>query len=209
MNRKREKKCIQSDQPAWNLGGASATPQSRKLPVFDCAVALCTMQNALLVISNLTWLVARTEFLWADAKNNMIEVCKEEGRAVSTLKTRSAERMGQWKVRTWFAGSLDRWPYRPTKRQPTSEMKYVFTISWQLYLFDNATKNPVQHIVKDFDKNLSGLLYDSVLTKSALSPLKITSGKGFQFRFHYCNDIQKVNSQQLNKKARRPSSKRN
>jgi hypothetical protein len=35
-------------------GGASATPQSRKNPVFDCAVALCTMQNALLVISNLT-----------------------------------------------------------------------------------------------------------------------------------------------------------
>jgi hypothetical protein len=56
MNRKREKKCIQLDQPAWNPGGASATPQSRKNPVFDCAVALCTMQNALLVISNLTWL---------------------------------------------------------------------------------------------------------------------------------------------------------
>jgi hypothetical protein len=35
-------------------GGASATPKSRKIPVFDCAVALCTMQNALLVISNLT-----------------------------------------------------------------------------------------------------------------------------------------------------------
>jgi hypothetical protein len=56
MNRKREKKCIQSDQPPWNPGGTSATPQSRKVPVFDCAVALCTMQNALLVISNLTWL---------------------------------------------------------------------------------------------------------------------------------------------------------
>jgi hypothetical protein len=54
MNRKREKKCIQSNQPAENPGGASATPQSRKIPVFDCAVALCTMQNALLVISNLT-----------------------------------------------------------------------------------------------------------------------------------------------------------
>jgi hypothetical protein len=25
-----------------------------KIPVFDCAVALCTMQNKLLVISNLT-----------------------------------------------------------------------------------------------------------------------------------------------------------
>jgi hypothetical protein len=57
MNRKREKKCIRSDQPAWNPGGASATPQSRKSSCFfDSAVALCTMQNALLVISNLTWL---------------------------------------------------------------------------------------------------------------------------------------------------------
>jgi hypothetical protein len=56
MSREREKKYIQSDQPAWKSGGASATPKSRKNPVFDCAVALCTMQNALLVISNLTWL---------------------------------------------------------------------------------------------------------------------------------------------------------
>jgi hypothetical protein len=32
----------------------SATTKSRKIPVFDFAVALCTMQNALLVISNLT-----------------------------------------------------------------------------------------------------------------------------------------------------------
>jgi hypothetical protein len=30
MNRKREKECIQSDQPAWNPGGASATPKIRK-----------------------------------------------------------------------------------------------------------------------------------------------------------------------------------
>jgi hypothetical protein len=35
-------------------GKASATPQSRKNPVFDCTVALCTTQNASLVISNLT-----------------------------------------------------------------------------------------------------------------------------------------------------------
>jgi hypothetical protein len=54
---KMREKCIQSDQPAWNPVGASATPQSRKFPVFDCAVALCTMQNALLVISNLTCLI--------------------------------------------------------------------------------------------------------------------------------------------------------
>jgi hypothetical protein len=32
-------------------GGASASPQSRKIPVFGCAFALCTMQNSLLVIS--------------------------------------------------------------------------------------------------------------------------------------------------------------
>jgi hypothetical protein len=49
------KKYMQSDQPAWNTGGASAKPYSRKIPVFDYAVALCTMQNALLVISDLTW----------------------------------------------------------------------------------------------------------------------------------------------------------
>jgi hypothetical protein len=53
--RKRKIKYIQSDQPAWKPGGASATPKSRKIPVFDYAVALCTMQNELLVISNLTW----------------------------------------------------------------------------------------------------------------------------------------------------------
>jgi hypothetical protein len=29
-----------------------------KKPAFDCAVALCKMKNALLVISNLTWLVS-------------------------------------------------------------------------------------------------------------------------------------------------------
>jgi hypothetical protein len=53
---KEREKYIQSDQPAWKPGGASATPQSRNFPVFDCAVALCTMQNALSMISNLTWL---------------------------------------------------------------------------------------------------------------------------------------------------------
>jgi hypothetical protein len=56
MKRKREKNYIQSDQPDWNPGGASATPWPRKNPVFDYAAALCTMQNELLVISNLTWL---------------------------------------------------------------------------------------------------------------------------------------------------------
>jgi hypothetical protein len=48
------KKYLQSDQPARKPGGASATQKSRKFPVFDCAVALCTKQNELLVISNLT-----------------------------------------------------------------------------------------------------------------------------------------------------------
>jgi hypothetical protein len=56
MSKYREiKKYIQSDQPAWKPGGASATPKPRKNPVTDCAVALYTMQSALLVISNLTW----------------------------------------------------------------------------------------------------------------------------------------------------------
>jgi hypothetical protein len=36
--------------------GISYAAYSGKIPVFDCAVALCTMQNALLVISNLAWL---------------------------------------------------------------------------------------------------------------------------------------------------------
>jgi hypothetical protein len=54
MSREREKKYIQSDQPALKPGGASAKPKLQKIPVFDCAVALCTMQNELLVISNLT-----------------------------------------------------------------------------------------------------------------------------------------------------------
>jgi hypothetical protein len=52
--KERNKMHTQSDQPASKPGGASATPKSRKIPVFDYAVALCTMQNALLVISNLT-----------------------------------------------------------------------------------------------------------------------------------------------------------
>jgi hypothetical protein len=34
------------------IGDAFATPQPRKIPVFDCDVALCTMRNELLVISD-------------------------------------------------------------------------------------------------------------------------------------------------------------
>jgi hypothetical protein len=55
QNEQKEREKIHTVRPAGlKPGGASATPQSRKIPVFDCAVALCTMQNALLVISNLT-----------------------------------------------------------------------------------------------------------------------------------------------------------
>jgi hypothetical protein len=51
----RERKKIHTVRAAsLKPGGASATPKSRKIPVFDCAVALCTRPNALLVISNLT-----------------------------------------------------------------------------------------------------------------------------------------------------------
>jgi hypothetical protein len=53
----REEKHIQQDKPAWTPGRASATPWSQKIPVFDCAVALCKMKNSFLVISNLTWLL--------------------------------------------------------------------------------------------------------------------------------------------------------
>jgi hypothetical protein len=55
QNEQKERKNTYSqNQPASKPGGASATPFLRTIPVFDCAVALCTMQNALLVISNLT-----------------------------------------------------------------------------------------------------------------------------------------------------------
>jgi hypothetical protein len=54
MNRKREKN-------AYSQTSRLETPEELQLhhsheknPVFDCAVALRTMQNALLVISNLT-----------------------------------------------------------------------------------------------------------------------------------------------------------
>jgi hypothetical protein len=41
---------------------------SPRIPVFDCAVALCTMQNALLLISNLTGHVARMPLFRAPRK---------------------------------------------------------------------------------------------------------------------------------------------
>jgi hypothetical protein len=51
QSEQKEKEKIHTVRPA---GLKQATPQPRKIPVFDCAVALCTMQNALLVIRNLT-----------------------------------------------------------------------------------------------------------------------------------------------------------
>jgi hypothetical protein len=54
MNKKREKKKIHTARPAGlktrrNFSFTITT----KVPVFSCADALCTIQNALLVISNL------------------------------------------------------------------------------------------------------------------------------------------------------------
>jgi hypothetical protein len=54
MNRKSEKNTCSQTSRLETSEEPSATPQSRKNPVFDCAVALCSMQNALVVISNLT-----------------------------------------------------------------------------------------------------------------------------------------------------------
>jgi hypothetical protein len=51
---KQRKKYMQSDQPAWKPGGASAIPLSRKNPVFDCSVAFCTIKNELVAVSDLT-----------------------------------------------------------------------------------------------------------------------------------------------------------
>jgi hypothetical protein len=88
VNRMREIKYIQSDQPAWNPGGASATPQPRKFPLFDCAVALCTMQNALLVISNLTWLVNGNYFRSKEPTNVFFTTVSDSFRgAFSCVKT--------------------------------------------------------------------------------------------------------------------------
>jgi hypothetical protein len=42
-------------------GGTLATPQSRTILVFECAAALCTMENAVLKICNLTWHVQKIE----------------------------------------------------------------------------------------------------------------------------------------------------
>jgi hypothetical protein len=55
QNEQKERKKIHTVRPAGlkTRRGFSYTIIT-KIPVFDCAVALCTIQNALLVISNLT-----------------------------------------------------------------------------------------------------------------------------------------------------------
>jgi hypothetical protein len=58
MSRKREKKNTNSqtsrlENQTWR---SFSYTKITKNSCFDCAVALCTIQNALLVISNLTWL---------------------------------------------------------------------------------------------------------------------------------------------------------
>jgi hypothetical protein len=55
MNKKRErKKTYSQTNRLENPKGASAKTLSRKITVFDCAVALYTTKNALFKISNLT-----------------------------------------------------------------------------------------------------------------------------------------------------------
>jgi hypothetical protein len=55
MNRKREEKKIHTVRPAGlKFRRSFSYTIITKIPVFDCAVALGTMQNALFVISNLT-----------------------------------------------------------------------------------------------------------------------------------------------------------
>jgi hypothetical protein len=56
MSKQNEQK--EREKNAYSQTSRLETPEEfqlhEKFPVFDCAVALCTMQNALLVISNLT-----------------------------------------------------------------------------------------------------------------------------------------------------------
>jgi hypothetical protein len=61
MSKQNEQK--EREKNAYSQTSRLETPEElqlhhnpKKNPVFDCAVALCTMQNALLVISNLTCL---------------------------------------------------------------------------------------------------------------------------------------------------------
>jgi hypothetical protein len=54
MNRKREKNTYSQTSRLENPEELQLHHNHEKNAVFDCAVALCTMQNELLVISNLT-----------------------------------------------------------------------------------------------------------------------------------------------------------
>jgi hypothetical protein len=53
-NKEREKKTYIQKSRLKNQKELQLHHNYKKNPVFDCAVALCTMQNALLVKSNLT-----------------------------------------------------------------------------------------------------------------------------------------------------------
>jgi hypothetical protein len=56
QNEQKEREKIHTVRPAGLKPRRSFSYTiTTKTPVFDCAVALCTMKNALLVISNLTW----------------------------------------------------------------------------------------------------------------------------------------------------------
>jgi hypothetical protein len=56
QNEQKERENIYTVRPAGlkTRRSLSYTTITKKKPVFDCAVALCTIQNALLVISDLT-----------------------------------------------------------------------------------------------------------------------------------------------------------
>jgi hypothetical protein len=54
MNKTREKKTFSQTSRLENPEELQLLHNHEKNPVFECAVALCTIQNALLVISDLT-----------------------------------------------------------------------------------------------------------------------------------------------------------
>jgi hypothetical protein len=79
MSRERERKKIHTVRPAGLKPRRSFSyTKITKSSCFDCAVALCTMQNELLVISNLTWLDFRKRKILYDTEHctmRRLEVC--------------------------------------------------------------------------------------------------------------------------------------
>jgi hypothetical protein len=73
MKRTKEKKSILTDQPARKTEVAPTgvveirCTTKMKIPVYDCAIAACTMQNSLLVMSNLI----RLDFLAGTVRNDV------------------------------------------------------------------------------------------------------------------------------------------